>query len=222
MNRSTLLDMIEQGTSCVRTFLVESEPLDSLAGSNDNWNDNDVVGHITGWMNYSIDKLSCIKQVRKQSEEYAHVTSLNEINAILYNKGRNKPKETIESGYIDAIGSYIKVISLFSNDEINYDTFDTGFKMDLWRYMLMDTVIHPIQHVLYQYLKKNEFRKISDAIVTTNAVFKCYSSNQDGYRLSEFAIERPEYQNKLAELEREYGDNRDVRTFVEFNRKDIA
>ena len=221
MNRNELLDMVLDGTSIVRAFLIESDE-SCVAGSFENWNDTDVVGHIVGWMTYSIDKLSCIKLCTKQSDEYAHVTSLNEINTILYKKMNGKSSEEIESNYITSIGSYLKAISLFSNNDINLDTFETGFKMELWRYMLMDTVIHPVQHVLYQYLKKNNYEKINTVIMKTKDIFNQYSSVNDGYKLSEFEIERSEYQKKLKELDKEYGSNKAVEDFIHVNIKTNA
>ena len=159
MNRNELLDMVEIGTSIIRSFLSDSSESDRGTSSFEDWNNYDVVGHVIGWMNYSIDKLSSIKLGTKQSDEYVYATSLSEINTILYNKVKGKSKDEIESNYINAIGSYIKVISLYSNIEINLDTFDTGFIMDLWRYMLLDTVIHPVQHVIYQNLKKINMKR---------------------------------------------------------------
>jgi len=218
MNRNELMDMIENGTSYVRNFLCDSDLFLISPSTYDNWNNNDVVGHIIGWMNYSIDKLSCIKLGTKQSDEYAQVASLNEINTILYNKIKNKSREKIESEYLNSIGSYIKVVSLFSNNEINLDTFNTGFKMELWRYMLMDTVIHPIQHVLYQYLKNNKYKKIEEILSNTENVFTQYSNENNGYKLLEFEIDRTEYQNKLIKLEREYISYKEVIEFVRANK----
>lgn len=215
MNRKALLDMVEQGTSHVRSFLIENDS--TLPSTYEDWNDRDVVAHVVGWMNYSIDKLSCIKLGTKQSEEYAHITSLNEINTILYNQMKDKCREEIESQYIDSIGSYVKMISLFSNDEINWDTFDTGFKMELWRYMLLDTVIHPIQHILYQYLKRNEHEKVVTIITDTSEIFEQFSAGKYGYKLSEFEIERSEYQEKLKELVKRHQDNKEVAEFVRIN-----
>jgi len=219
MNRKELIDMVEDGTSVVRTFIIEGDSSSSIKSSFEDWNDNDVVGHVVGWMNYSIDKLSCIKLGKKQSDEYANVTSLNEINTILYNKMKGKSREEIESYYINSIGDYIKVISLFSNNDINLDTFETGFKMELWRYMLLDSVIHPIQHILYQYLKKNEYKKIAAIVSGTKDTFEQYSEEKKGYKLQEFEIERSEYQNKLNELQRKYSNDKEVKQFIQINRK---
>jgi hypothetical protein len=222
MNRNELLDMVETGTSIIRSFLSDSDESSYFISSFENWNNNDVVGHIIGWMNYSIDKLSSIKLGTKQSDEYAHVTSLSEINTILYNKMKGKSKEELESNYINTLGNYIKVIALYSNNEINLDTFDTGFKMELWRYMLLDTVTHPVQHVIYQNLKNDKYEEINNIIQKTADIFHQYSSLNDGYKLLEFEIEREEYQKKLKELEKKYSTNKNVRAFVQMNIKENA
>jgi hypothetical protein len=217
MNRNELIDMILTGTSLVRHFLAESDALANSRSSYEDWNDRDVVGHIVGWMNYSIDKLSSIKLGTKQSEEYAQVSSLDEINRILYEKTKSKSGDEIETEYISAIAGYIKVVSLFSNDEINLDTFDTGFKMELWRYMILDTVVHPIQHLIYQYLKRNEYTKMVEVILASAETFANYSEGKEAYHLAEFGMDRSEYQGKLKAIALEYGANKVVMDFVHIN-----
>ena len=219
MNRNELINMIETGTTHVRNFLRECESSASAPGTHDNWNNKDAVGHIIGWMNYSIDKLTCIKLGTKQNDEYSQVTSLGEINQILYNKSKHKNIEQIESEYIKAMGDYFGVISLYSNDDLNKDTFETGFKMELWRYMLMDTVIHPLQHVLYQDLKANEFGKLKSVLVSTKEIFERYSANNGGYALSEFEVDRDEYQKKLGVIQKEFSDCQEMTEFVKANIK---
>lgn len=217
MNRKELLDLVEKGTSIVRKFLAESDSSSCNTSTYDDWNDNDVVRHIVGWMDYSIDKLTCIKNGKKQGEEFAQVTSLDEINKLIYDKTRGISREEIESAYINSVGSYIKVISLYSNDDINLKTFETGFAMELWRYMLMDTVIHPIQHVIYQYIKHAMYSDVVDVIMASVMIFGEYSGGMSGYKLSEFKIERDEYQKKLGELRTQFGDNQDVIDFINVN-----
>jgi hypothetical protein len=217
MNRNDLIDMILDGTSLVRSFLAASDVSRHSPSSYEDWNDRDVVGHIIGWMEYSIDKLTSLKLGTKQSEEYAQVSGLDEINRILYEKSKVKSKDEIETGYLAAIAGYIKVVSLYSNDDVNLDTFDTGFKMELWRYMIMDTVIHPVQHVLYQRLKKNEYGKMVDIIVASDATFEKYSEGKKACRLTEFEIDRPEYQARLKEMEAKYPGNKAVMDFVHLN-----
>lgn len=217
MNRKKLIDMIEVGTSLLRSFIAECNASSIAPSSFDDWNDADVVGHIVGWMDYSIDKLTCIKTGGRQNAEYSQVTSLSEINAILYGKMKDKSIEDIESAYLNSLGSYIKAVSLYSNTEVNLDTFDTGFNMELWRYMFMDTVIHPVQHILYQYLKKREYGKVSEAIGKSKEAFEEYSEGKQAYKLSEFAVDRPEYQKRLAEFGRLYSADKDAIEFAAIN-----
>lgn len=217
MNRKTLIDWIEVGTSSIRTFIEQGNASSIAPGSFEDWNDCDVIGHIVGWMDYSIDKLTCIKTGNRQNDEYSRATSLEEINRILYEKMKNKSMDEIESAYLNSLGGYIRAIALYSNGEINLDTFETGFTMALWRYMLMDTVIHPVQHVLYQHLKKGEYGKIVRVLANVKDVFEEYSAGKQAYKLSEFAIERPEYQKKIAELGRLHSADGDAGEFVAIN-----
>jgi hypothetical protein len=215
MKRKELLDMVQVGSSIVRGFLADG---DGLASSYEDWNSRDVVGHIVGWMNYSSDKLSCIKHGRKQNEKYTGITSLDEINRILYNQAATKTAQDLESDYLSALGDYIKAISLFSDSEIGLSTFDTGFKMELWRYMVMDTVIHPTQHILYQLLKRGQYGKVFELIITSEGVFERYSAGRKAYQLQEFQIDRPQYQSWIDEMAKRYSDVGAIKEFVSLNR----
>lgn len=217
MERRELIGMIENGTSIVRSFLATSDPSSFFGGSYEDWNNGDVIGHICGWMDYSIDKLTSLKRGTKPSDEYNDVSSLDEINKILYAKTRNASRETLEAGYRSSVDRYLETIGLFSDADINADTFDTGFKMDLWRYMLMDTVIHPVQHVLYQYLKKGAHDKLVAAITRGADAFGKYAEGNKAWELSEFRIDRAEYQEKLGRMDAEYGGNKLVQAFVRAN-----
>jgi hypothetical protein len=78
------------------------------------------------------------------------------------------------------------------------------------------------QHVIYQYLKKNENEKINSIILKTAVIFDQYSAKKDGYKLQEFEIEREEYQKKLKELEIKHTENKLIKVFVQMNKKENA
>lgn len=216
MTRNQLVDMVWTGSSIVRRFLEEGDP--AAPGSYEDWNERDLLGHLVGWMEYSIDKLTSIKLGTAQSQEYAHARSLEEINRILYDKTKDAPRQGVESAYLAALGGYLKVISLFSDGEINLDSFDTGYKTELWRYMLLDTVIHPLQHVLYHYLKAEKYGKLREAIARTKDIFALYSADGDGYKLSEFGLARPEFQARLSILLEAGGADDELGRFVRLNK----
>jgi hypothetical protein len=217
MNRKELIDMIENGTSIVRNFIIENDA-SFHSGSFENWNDGDTIGHIVGWMNYSIDKLSSIKRGTELSDEYSQISDLDDINKKMYDKSKGKSREELETDYINCLGSYIKMVSLFSNNEMDLNTFDTGFKMELWRYMIMDTVIHPVQHIIFQNLKKDQYDKIVEVITMSKVIFEKYSAGNEAYKLSEFDISGSEYQAKLKKMETELISNQDAKEFVQMNR----
>jgi len=83
-------------------------------------------------------------------------------------------------------------------------------------------VIHPLQHVLYQDLKANEFGKLKSVLVSTKEIFERYSANHEGYALSEFEIDRAEYQKKLGVIQKEFSDCQEMTEFVKANSKGNA
>lgn len=220
MNRKELVDMIVQGTSVIREFLREQDDGRPKRGSMEDWNANDIVGHICGWMDYSKDKLSNLKLGTPTSEKYKGAANLNEINALLYEETKGLSTEAIESRYLHSLGEYLKILSAFSEEDINSLNFNTGFNMALWRYMLMDTVIHPVLHVLYQRLKLRNYEGLAQTLTDVRGIFNVYSQENRGLRFADLDFDISAFQERFAELQNRFADNEDVAEFVRVNRPD--
>ncbi len=217
MTRNELVDMILNGTGVIRDFINHDDTRGEGPGTYEDWSDTDVVGHVVGWMNYSIDKLSSLKFGTKQSQEYQGVTTLDEINARIFDSFRGASRPGIESRYLDSLGGYIRIIAAYSEEDVNSDSFDTGFSMAMWRYMLMDTVIHPVQHALYQYLKRENYERVGGALMRVNDLFAAYSNNYAGYRLSEFNVDSDRFRARFMALKEMFPDSHCVAAFVRAN-----
>lgn len=56
--------------------------------------------------------------------------------------------------------------------------------------------------------------------VQGKGIFEMYSLDDEGYRLSEFSMENPVLQERLAELQKEYPENETVMKFIRINRQE--
>ncbi len=209
--------MILNGTGVFRDLLRHDDTGGEGPGTYEDWSDTDVVGHVVGWMNYSIDKLSSLKLGTQQSQEYQGLTTLDEINARIFDTYRGASREDIESRYLDSLGSYIRIIAAYSERDVNSDSFDTGFSMVMWRYMLMDTVIHPVQHALYHFLKRENYERLECALRRVSDLFELYSDDHAGYRLSEFSVDSDRFRPRFKALKEMFPDSRCVAAFVRAN-----
>jgi hypothetical protein len=217
MTRSKLFKMIEVGTDAVLEFISGSDPATNAHSSYENWNDRDVLAHINGWLAFSVNTLLSIKTGSPEKNGPAGEPDLAVINREFFERGREKEIEEIESEFIRAMGEYYRAISYYSASDLASKEFDTGFNTELWRYMLLDTVVHPVQHILYQHLKRDEYEKIVNLLAAAKDIFETYAENASAYRLSAFCERFGAYRPKLNSLEERYGSSDVVKTFVRVN-----
>jgi hypothetical protein len=50
-------------------------------------------------------------------------------------------------------------LDLYTDNELLSKEFPTGFSCTLWEYMTLDLFIHPINHILYQYIKRKDYNE---------------------------------------------------------------
>jgi hypothetical protein len=92
-------------------------------------------------------------------------------------------------------------LELFDEDELLSDKFPTGFSFSLWKYMAMDLGIHPIMHILYQYLKRNDYDKFIDEVEGSKKYFMEFSNgNIREYIFSDLFESKEEKEKRFNEL----------------------
>ncbi|MDR0556537.1 MAG: ClbS/DfsB family four-helix bundle protein [Treponema sp.] len=121
------------------------------------WNARDVIGHINAWVDFFNKKLRSFKN--DASFRGLGENGIEEYNKESYEKNRNKKLDDVINESRMLFGEYKNTLELFSEDELFSKKFPTGFDVELWRYASKDLVTHPINHLLYQYLKRRDYER---------------------------------------------------------------
>ena len=163
--------------------------------SYENWNVKDVIGHINSWVKFSADKLESIKAKKIFKDiEYNEIDELNKIN---YEINKTKILEEIINESKMLFNNYENIINLYTDDELLSKEFPTGFSCALWEYMVLDLFIHPINHILYQYIKNKDFNEFIDEVEES----RIYSNNNVSiYNFKELFEKEEEKEKLLNEL----------------------
>jgi hypothetical protein len=137
-----------------------------LETSFENWNARDVIGHLNSWLKHNADKLEAAKSKH----------SFGEVNAKEYNKEayeKNKTKSLNDIVYNAKVmfANYENILALYDEDELFGKEFSKIVSFALW---YMDLFIHPIMHLLYQYMKKGDY----DVFINVVESSKKYSNNE--------------------------------------------
>ncbi|MBU3174055.1 ClbS/DfsB family four-helix bundle protein [Clostridium estertheticum] len=149
-----LLEIIHNVNMEEENFIINLEyKKEEFLGSYDNWTSNDVVSHISEWRILSSEKL----QAAKKSEYVSFHEEIDVLNRKNYETHKN---ETIEEVKIFSANSYKLLenqIESFDNSELIGESKIDGFKSPLWQYILIDSFSHPTIHIVFYYIKIQEF-----------------------------------------------------------------
>ena len=170
------------------------------------WNARDVIGHINSWIKFSEDKLEAIK-LKKSFEDIKNEFDVERLNKTNYEKNKNKPLEMVINESKIILEKYEGVLNLFEESELLSDKLPIGFSCTLWKYMAMDLGIHPLQHILYQYLKKRDYKEFIKEIENSKKYFMEYSDNNiKEYNFNGLYENKEEKEKRFNELKEEIKD----------------
>jgi hypothetical protein len=141
-----------------------------------NWNVRDVIGHINSWIKFSEDKLESIKLNHKFEDISCHA-DIERLNKMNYEINKNKTLEDVVNESRMILERYKNILDLFNEDELLSNKFPTGFSWELWKYMVMDLAIHPLTHIMYQYIKMEDYNEVIKEIENNKKYVMEYSEN---------------------------------------------
>jgi hypothetical protein len=175
MDKETILELRDYALNKIVGFSEFYKNEDTLKTNFSDWNVRDVIGHINSWIKFSEDKLESIK-LGQSFNDVSHV-DIEKFNKTNYGKYKNVSLENVINDTKIIIEQYKNILDLFNEEELLSNKFPTGFSFELWKYMAMDLGIHPIMHILYQYLKRNDYNNFIDEIEGSKKYFMEYSKN---------------------------------------------
>lgn len=146
------------------------------------WTRGDVVGHLTGWLEFSGRKLRSMAA----GLAFDDVADLEAFNEGLYQRFRGRDLATLCDAFQSALADYCEVLHLFSEEDLSKTEFPTGFGFALWKYLLMDGVVHPVQHLLYQSLKEGDLVGYEALKREFHPEVAAFTPNLEAFELREF------------------------------------
>jgi hypothetical protein len=198
MNKNTILELGNYTYNKIMDFgkYYGNESLFETSFSN--WNVRDVIGHINSWIKFSEDKLESIKN-KHSFEDVSHV-DIEKFNKTNYEKNKTKSLENVLDEAKIILEKYRNILNLFNEEELLSKEFPTGFSFELWKYMAMDVYIHPMIHILYHYIKREDYNEFIKEIENSKKSFMEYSNNIKKYYFGDLFEDKEEKEKRFKKL----------------------
>ncbi|MHB9295271.1 hypothetical protein PilKf_01013 [Pillotina sp. SPG140] len=217
MNKQTLLEMNKHILHKIEDLAIFYKMEDINESSFSDWNARDVIGHLNTWVDFLNNKLKSFKKENQFKDlEQDEIEKYNNEN---YEKNKNKILNDVLNEARIIFGNFKNSLELFTEDELFSKDYRTGFDVELWRYMSMDLITHPINHILYQYLKRRNYEKF---ILESEDVKKyCgrYSDENDTiYYFKDLFKNEEEKKIILKDISEKYKDNKLIEEIIKINK----
>jgi hypothetical protein len=173
MTRNVIVQMIEETKGNIKTFydIFYNETFTSRDFTD--WAAKNVFSHINEWIVFSGNKLKSIRR----NEQFEDITDTNIFNHRVFENTQNQSFVEIKDIFMNSLDEYKSIVYLYNEDELQSSTFPTGFSFELWKYMLLDSFIHPNLHLMQYYLKRGYYRNFTEIIEKEKDFFLNYSDN---------------------------------------------
>jgi hypothetical protein len=216
MNKQTLLEMNKYISGKIIAFAEFYGMEDIHASSFSDWNARDVIGHINTWVEFMNKKLESFKKDNAFKDlEKAEIAEYNKQNYIK-NKNKNIIDVVRESKKI--FGDFKNSLELFTEDELFSREFKTGFDVVLWRYMSMDLITHPINHMLYQHLKRKNHKEFVSEVEEVYKLCADYSDDNDTiYYFQDLFENEEEKKTAFMKLSEKIKENKTIKEIIKIN-----
>jgi len=192
--------------------ICKSENLRS--SSYEDWIYKDVIAHLTRWISFSADKLESIKN----KIPFNDVDDFRKANREWYVVDKEKELKKVESEFEKVLEKYKAVIATYGKEDLIKNDLPLGFRIDLWRYMIMDGSTHPNGHLLYHYLKRRKYLNFIKVIEETEDIFSLFSNgNSKVYSFEEYEDKDGMVKERIEELSKAYKDKDILKKVIEAN-----
>jgi hypothetical protein len=199
MDKRTIFELRDYISNKIIYFCEYYKNENILETSFSNWNVRDIIGHINSWIKFSEDKLESMK-TNAAFEDVSHI-DIEKINKTNYEKYKSKTLNDVVNESKTILERYKNVLDLFSEEELLSDKFPTGFSWALWKYMAMDLSIHPLMHIMYQYIKRVDYNEFIKEVENSKKYFMEYSGNNiKEYYFADLFTNKEEREKRFKEL----------------------
>ncbi len=186
-------------------------PVDEAESTYGRWSPTDVLIHLEGWIDYSCGKLAGTGSV-PESEQ---AMTLDGINRMVWERGRGVDRKTAFLRCGGALDKYRDMLDLYSDSDLERTDFPTGFDWPLWKYILLDLIVHPAAHVIHHGINRGKFNLAREALQASGEYLSEFDREGDaGFNVLECASEPERFRALCASFLASCGDDELVRTFV--------
>lgn len=217
MDKSALLEMNRYILGKIVSFGNFYKLEDTNESSFSNWNARDVIAHLNTWFDFLNQKLESFK--RDNSFEDLKKSEIEQYNIKNYEKNKKKDILEVMDESKKILGCFKNSLELFTEDELMSKEFPTGFDVVLWRYVSMDLITHPVNHILYQYLKKRNYREF---IFEAKEFYKYCNDHSDDYDtiyyFKDLFESKEQEERSLMELSKEYNHEEIIKEILDINK----
>ncbi|MGI5172944.1 hypothetical protein H0R92_05000 [Treponema sp. OMZ 840] len=183
---------------------IELYKTEHTAGRYENWNSKDVVAHILEWIIFSKNKLQAIAYNR----QFEEVCDIDAFNRQAWIKNKDKHIGELKESIMFELDEYSKTVLLYSDCDLQKKDLPTGFSFELWRYMIMDTVTHPVLHMLYYMLKTKNYERFVLLCEKRHKTFYRYSNGSpDVYSFCDYIEDKTQFSQNIQTLASIYTNN---------------
>ena len=210
-----ILGAIELVRDVGSRFSREFPPDDSAQVTFEHWSAGDVLHHLTAWLSYSCDRLSAILDGAPVRE----IDDLVAFNRVAWERGRSFPRGEISQRFAGELDRYRETVTRFTAGDFDRDDLPTGFDWSLWKYILLDTAVHPGWHFVYHGITRGHYDFAATVLDALSPVMLVFSGGDESvFDLSELADDPEGLANACASFADAFPDNPQARCLAARNR----
>ena len=157
---------------------------DSADATFSRWSAADVLHHLTTWVAYSRERLTAILE----NASVRDIDDLEVFNRDAWERGRTIPRMDLLQRFADELDRYRDTVTRFTAADFDRTDLPTGFDWPLWKYILLDTAVHPGWHFVYHGITRGNFEFAVTALDALAPAMLTFSGGDESvFDLSELA-----------------------------------
>ncbi len=181
---TVISSVLEISHDLANRFWQEFSSDDSADPTFSRWSAADVLHHLTTWVAYSRERLTAILD----SGPIQNIDDLEAFNRDAWERGHTIPRMDLLQRFADELGRYRDTVTRFTAADFDRTDLPTGFDWPLWKYILLDTAVHPGWHFVYHGITRGIFEFAVAALDALAPAMLTFSGGDESvFDLSELA-----------------------------------
>ncbi|AGT43778.1 hypothetical protein [Treponema pedis] len=194
---------------------ISSYKNEKLVSTYNDWNYKDIIAHLFEWIMFSKSKLNAIIH----NQDFQEISNIDIFNEQNYIKNKNKQIMELQNNITGELNEYKNIVLLYTEADLQRKDLPTGFSFELWRYMILDTIIHPVMHILYYLLKTKNYELFFKLCKKYTEIFYCYANgNPEVYSFNDYIEDSKKFIENIKELGEQYQHDDVIHSILKVNK----